>query len=277
MRENSSFFALVFFSCLCLLSCGTTAAPVTSSLPGPAGNGIYGLAETAFWDAAPLNNELIFHGAAGLLSDREESIRLALEDAARKLAVFHTVEGVFYAYTHIGGGALDYRSDIQTALNYDQDYKRYVEELDFDPERDVLQRGNVIFVRARYRPPVPVSIPYTPPPFGENGKPGWIDNPPHISGYAVGLGYAGRRSSPGDTVNKSFESAAFSIIKNTSSLVSGRTESFQGSGAYDVSSTNRSALLARGVLRGFYALDTWTDPQTQGVWILALAREASQY
>jgi hypothetical protein len=275
MWKKVFLFAFVFFFCFYLFSCGTSA-PVEKPVL-PAAGFDESVSERGFWNAVPLNNELIFHGAAGLLSDREESIRLALEDAARKLAVFYTVEGRFSSYTNIGAGALDYRSDIQTSLTYDQDYRRYVEELDFDPGMDMLQRGNVIFVRARYRPPAPVAIPYIPLPFAENGKPGWIDNPPLVSGYTVGVGYAGRHASPGDTVNYSFENAVFSIIKNTSALVSERLESFQGSGAYDFSSTSNSALFARGILRGFYALDTWTDPQTQAVWTLALAREAFQY
>jgi hypothetical protein len=277
MRKKFFLPAFFFFFCFCLLSCGTSAPADKPVLPAAGFDESPGFHENNFWNAVPLNDELIFHGAAGILSDREESIRLALEDAARKLAVFHTVEGQFHAYTNIGAGALDYRSDIQTSLSYDQDYLHYVEELDFDPGRDVLQRGNALFVRARYRPPAPVSIPYTPLPPGGNGKPGWIDNPPFVSGYTVGIGYAGRRSSPGDTVNQSFENAVFSIIKNTSTLVSERAESFQGEGAYDFSATNSSTLLARGILRGFYALETWTDPQTQGVWTLALAREAFQY
>jgi hypothetical protein len=236
-----------------------------------------GFSENNFWNAVPFDNELIFHGTAGVLSNREASIRLALEDAARKLAVFNTVEGRFYSYTRIGAGALDYRSDIRTSLNYDPDYKNYVEALSFDPERDVLQSGNAIFVRARYRSPVPVSIPYIPPPLGGNEKPVWIDNPPYIDGYVVGMGHAGRRSSPGDTVNLSFEDAVFSIIKNTSTLMTGTMEEYQGSGALDYSASLGGGMLAGGIVKGFYVLDTWTDPRTRAVWTLAVAREALQY
>jgi hypothetical protein len=235
---------------------------------GPGGN---------FWNAVPFGDELVFHGTAGVLSDREASIRLALEDAARKLAVFNAVEGRFYSYTRIGAGALDYRSRVESSLNYDMDYKNYVEALVFDPDRDVLQNGNAIFVRARYRSPVPVSIPFISLSAGGMERPAWIDSPPLIDGYLVGMGHAGRRSSPGDTVNQSFENAVFSIIKNISSLMTGVMEEYQGAGALDFSSATDSGLIAGGILKGFYVLDTWTDPRTQAVWTLAIAREAVQF
>jgi hypothetical protein len=272
-KKNFFPFAGVIFVCCCFLSCGTTAPPDKGAAPGKAD----GLSEENFWNAVPVDNELIFHGTAGILSDRGKSIRLALEDAARKLAVFNAVEGRFYSYTRIGAGALDYRSETQTALNYDQNYKSYVESLSFDPERDVRQSGNAIFVRARYRSPVPVSIPPIPRSPGGREKPAWIDTPPLIGGYLVGLGHAGRRSSPGDTVNVSFESAVFSIIKNTSTLMTGTTEDYQGSGVLDFSSSAGGGMISGGILKGFYVLDTWTDPQTWAVWTLAIAREAFHY
>jgi hypothetical protein len=266
---------VVFFAGLCICSCGTSVAADKETFPGTAADEAARY-ERAFWDAAPRNNELVFHGTADLLSDREESIRLALEDAARKLAVFHTVEGRFYSFVSIGAGALEYHVGIRGLLTYDQDYQRYAADLVFDPQVDVRQQENTVFVRARYPAPDPLAIPPVPPSAGR-GKPGWINGPPLISGYTVGIGYAGRHSSPGDTVNQSFENAVFSILKNSSALVSEQLEYFQGTGAYDFSSVTRSALLARGLLRGFYVLDTWTDPHTRGVWTLAIAREAVQY
>jgi hypothetical protein len=273
MRKRVS--VVVFFFCLCICSCGTSAGADKKNSPGTAvdENARY---ERAFWDAAPRNNELVFHGAAGLLSNREESVRLALEDAARKLAVFFAVEGRFYSFVTIGAGVLEYRAGIQGLLTYDQDYQRYAADLVFDRQTGVLQQESTVFVRARYPAPDPLVIPLMPPSEGRE-KPGWIDELPLIAGYTVGIGYAGRRSSPGDTVNQSFENAVFAIIRNSSALVSERLEYFQGAGVYDFSSTASSALLARGLLRGFYALDTWTDPHTRGVWTLAIAKEAVQY
>jgi hypothetical protein len=266
-------YVLILFSLVLLSGCRTVpsrAGPPSAGTdePGPG---------AGFWDATPFDNELVFHGAAGVLSSREESIRLALEDAARKVSVFNSVEGQFYSYTNIGARTLDYSSDAAASLWYDQDYQQYVEALSFDPERDILQHENAIFVRVRYYAPAPVRINYRPPVSGRDIRPEWIDRPPDIAGYTVGVGFAGRRLSPRDTVNSAYESAIFSIIKNISATVSATATDFQGSGAFDFSSASGSTLAARGVLRGFYVLDTWTDPLTLGVWTLAVARDAVQY
>jgi hypothetical protein len=275
--QKRSLFSWLFFSFVLIFSCGTMDSAVEIPVPATGPDKTVGSYERYFWDALPFDNELVFHGAAGLLSNREESIRLALEDAARKLAIFLTVEGRFYSSTEIGAGFLDYRFDIQSVLNYDREYKNYVSALSFDPGRDVLQRGNAIFIRTRYRAPVPVFIPHVSLYLDEKEKPGWIDNPPLVEGYMVGLGHADRRISPGDTVNLSFEDAVFSIIKNTSALVGGTAADYQGSGVLDFSSNVGSSMIAGAILKGFYVLNIWIDPHTQAVWTLAIAKEAVPY
>jgi hypothetical protein len=228
--------------------------------------------ENDFWDTTPLSGELIFHGAAGVRSKREESIRLALEDAARRAAIFTRVEGQFVSYANRGAGFFDYSSEAAGSLWYDENYKNYIEDLIFDPAADVIEERNTVFVRTRYHSPVPAAIRYQSSSFHRDSKPGWVDNPPEISGYVAGVGYAGRRSSHGDTVKASYENAVFSIIKTLFGAVSGTTEEFRGSGTFDFSSASENIITARGVLKGFYTLDFWTDPVNHAVWTLAIAR-----
>ncbi|MDR2020091.1 MAG: hypothetical protein LBQ14_04920 [Treponema sp.] len=251
----------IFMLTLCVFvfsSCRTTSSGVAAS-PQDAGG---------FWDTAPVSGELIFHGAAGVRFDRDASIRLALEDAARKAAMFTQVGGRIVFYGKTGVNFWDYQVDTENSLFIDQDYEKYIEHFTFDSERDVLQEYNTIFVRVRYPSPVPVNIPRLQSSHG-GARPGWIGEPPRIPGYVTGIGYAGRRISYGDTVKDSYENAVFSIIRNISSTVTGNTADVQGSGG---PASNESRIAAGAMLKEFYVLDFWVDPVNQTVWTLAIAK-----
>jgi hypothetical protein len=218
------------------------------------------------------SGHLVFIGGAGLRSNREESINLALEDIARKVAIFHGVEGEFVSRVKTGSSFFDYSSDIQSSLSFNEDYLGFVEALEYDPNADIMQIDNSLFVRARFKGPETLSVRYEPL-HAAGGRPFWIDSPPaEISGYHVGVGYAGRRASHRDTVNASFEAAIFSIIRTVSGQVSTGSVNYQGRGTFDYRSANDATVSARGKLTSLYTLETWTDPSTRGVWTLAIAR-----
>jgi hypothetical protein len=221
----------------------------------------------------PEDGWLVFTGVAGIRSRREESIHLALEEAAKKVSIFERVEGTVISYSNAGGRFLDYRSETTSAVHYNRDYKEYIEKLEYDPDTDVFQHENAVFVRARYKGSL--SLSYQAPPSGSGGKPGWVNNPPDlISGYAVGVGYAGRRNAHRDTVIASYENAILAIIQNQSSKAWSASTGFRGSGFLDYSAANQTGTSANGVLTGFYVLEIWTDPVTRAVWTLAIARPA---
>jgi hypothetical protein len=219
----------------------------------------------------PEGDRLVFTGVAAIRSRRQESIDLALEEAAKKVSIFERVEGTVSSYSKAGGRFLDYRSETTGTVKHNRDYKKYIEELEYDPDIDVFQQENAVFVRARYKGSLPLS--YESPPSGSGGKPGWVDNPPPaISGYAVGVGYAGRRDAHRDTVIASYENAILAIIQNRGSNVRSAGTGFQGSGFLDYSAVNEVGMSAGGVLTGFYVLEIWIDPVTRAVWTLAIAR-----
>jgi hypothetical protein len=68
----------------------------------------------------PEDGWLVFTGVAGIRSHIEESITLALEEAAKKLAIFERVEGSISSYSNQGGRFLDYRSETTSSLDYNQ-------------------------------------------------------------------------------------------------------------------------------------------------------------
>jgi hypothetical protein len=219
----------------------------------------------------PEDGWLVFTGVAGIRSRREESINLALEEAAKKISIFERVEGTVSSYSSQGSRFLDYRFETTGSIDYNRDYKAYIEKLEYDPDIDVFQHENTIFVRTRYKGSLPLS--YQSPASGSGGKPGWVDDPPpEISGYAVGVGYAGRRDVHRDTVIASYENAIFTMIQNQSSKVWGANTGFQGSGFLDYSAVDQKGTSAEGVLNGFYVLEIWIDPVTRAVWTLAIAR-----
>jgi hypothetical protein len=220
------------------------------------------------------SGDLVFIGAAALRSNRDESIDLALRDIARKISIFYAVEGEYVSYNKTGSSLFDYASDTQSSLTFNEDYLGFTENLEYDPAVDVIQIDNTIFVRARFRSPETVRVQYEAPPAAEgNSRPVWVDNPPtEISGYRVGIGYAGHRANHRDTVNASFEAAIFFIIRTVFGQVSADTTNYWGSGTLDYRSTSDATVNARGRLNGFYVLDTWMDTSNMSVWTLAIAR-----
>jgi hypothetical protein len=227
-------------------------------------------AQVNFWNSP--SGDLIFIGGENVRSNRDESINLALQDIARKISIFHAVEGEFVSYNKTGSSFFDYASDTQSSITFNEDYLGFMENLEYDPAADIIQIDNTIFIRARFKGAERIQIDYrTPAPAG--GRPLWVDSPPtEISGYRVGIGYAGRRSSHRDTVNASFEAAIFSIIRAVFGQISADAVNLQGSGTFDYRSVSDATVRARGKLNGFYVLDTWIDPSNMSVWTLAIAR-----
>jgi hypothetical protein len=263
MKRRRIFLAALGFS---LVMAACVSAP---NAPEPESQGEAGT--LGFWKSMP-GQELVFIGGANLRSNREESVNLALLDIARRVSIFQAVEGEFASYTKTGSSFFDYRSDTESSLYFDEDYLGFVESLEYDPVADVVQVGNSIFVRARFKGSPPLTLHYDAPP-GAGGRPLWVDSPPEeISGHRVGVGYAARRSSHRDTVNLSFEAAIFSIIRTVSGHVSSGAVNYQGPGRFDYRSTNDSTVRTWGKLEGFYVLEIWMDPSTMGVWTLAIAR-----
>lgn len=231
-----------------------------------------------FWDTAPSPDFLFFIGASAIRSDQEESIRLALEDAARKVAMYHFLEGRYESHLDAGTGFLEYSAGTVSSLNYDKDYLKYAEELVYDADGDILQWENSLFVRARYpragrEIPSPVKVAAGLP---ANGPPPWVNTPPGgTPGYIYGVGLASRRSYHRDTVNASCEAAVFSLIRNLSSRVTGGTADVWKSSAFGYSGAAGASVSSALSLEGFYVLDVWIDPVSKAVWTLALARENS--
>ncbi|MDR1932122.1 MAG: hypothetical protein LBQ57_04765, partial [Spirochaetales bacterium] len=149
-----------------------------------------------------LQNAPVFLGVSGgFYLSKDRAVNTALRDAARRVSLYHAVEaiiqfdGVYNLQYRITG--VNNKRDII----YDEEYEKYIELLEFDPEKDVYEEHDAVFVRARYKGSGTDRVNYIHPPSNSQRKPRWIENPPsEINGYPAAVGFAERRLSHRDTV-----------------------------------------------------------------------------
>jgi hypothetical protein len=227
-----------------------------------------------FFYSFPGQNGLVFIGAAGKRSNANETLKLALEDAARRVAVFYRVSGEFAVQNNIGSGMFDYTHRVGTKLHYNvRGASQYIDALQFDADIDTFEMGNTFFIRTVFPAALPSAVNYSPVYNGANKKPDWVDNPPNeIEGYEVGIGYSGRYSSMATTYRNSRNNAIFSIIRNINTF-STRTDILYETteSLFGYKTSNDNTTYSFGTLSGFYVLDTWIEPRTNVVWTLAIA------
>jgi len=259
--------ALAVFAALAALAAGCGSVD-RAAVPAPAP------AAMKSFSTAPADGFLVFIGAAGRRSRPGESVDLALRDAARRLAIFREVGVEFSMETRVGAGILDYAVEVFSTLTYDRDYERLVDELVFDEAVDVFEINQAVLARTRYPAGAAVPAAAYPAAAPGGGRPTWVDRPPEIPGYLVGVGCAGRRDAYRDTLNASYENAIHAVAQRAAATAWSRTEHVQGPGFLDYAAATVSGTRTAATLYGFYALDVWTDPDTGAVWTLAVARDA---
>jgi hypothetical protein len=228
--------------------------------------------DAGFWDTRPENGRLVFIGGAAVRENRDEALRFALLDAARKVSIFHGVRGLSVSAVSVGEGSYDFYADAAVEIAFDPEYERYVEELDFDPQTDVLEAEGSVFVRARWTPPLPFGVDFS---SGGKGRPGWVTNPPEtIGGFIAGVGRSNAFSRRHDTLIASYENAIGAILNAVNSHVRSGLASLESSGF--AASVSSNVQIAAGELRQFYILEIWTDPKTGAVWTLGIAKAAGE-
>ncbi|MDR1910150.1 MAG: hypothetical protein LBQ35_09590 [Spirochaetaceae bacterium] len=241
-------------------SCAGEPAPLlVSPAPEPS-------PDRRFWFTRADGEELVIIGSAARRMNRDEALALALEDAARKAAIHDRVTGIIRRREIQQSGFMGFSSDTEMELISSQDYGAYLESLNYDPDTDVLERDNAVFVRARF-PGIPGrGLAFT---LSSGDPPGWTGAPPLFPGYLVGVGFSTAHRNLSDTVKASYDSAIFSIVEGLSSRVS---VSQDDSNTGRASSYAARSSDARATLTGFYVLEIWIDPQTRAVWTLAVAQ-----
>jgi hypothetical protein len=230
----------------------------------------------SFFLSLPSEGGLVFIGVAAKRADPDETLRLALEDAARRVAVFHKVSGEFAVEGHDDPGIFNYINNTYMTLHYDREgYGRHLESLLFNAGMDTLEMENTLIVRTVFPAALTVPVRYRPV-YDADQKPSWVDTPSlEIEGYTVGVGFSDRYSSMADTYTNSYHNAIFAIIGNTATLSRSNTTLYEDNGSlFGYEASVYDVTYSYGTLTGFYVLDTWFDPKTKTVWTLAIAEKA---
>jgi hypothetical protein len=254
--KPSTFFSLIaLFLGLSLFNCAGT----------PSGKPEAGYPNTRYPAGGP-----VFTGVSnGRYLSKDRALTLALQDAARRVSFFHSVEAVIESSEIYNPRFRISQVQDKRKLIYDTDYEKYLRLLEFDPKRDVYEEHGALFVHAVYTGETEGTAGYR---YGaRSGKPLWIENPPAESGglfYAVG--FAGSRLSHKDTVIASYEDAVYALVKNNFS------KTYTSQQADENTLLDTSLVLVSGVVKGFHVLETWRDPKSGAVWTLAAAREVNR-
>lgn len=217
----------------------------------------------------PERNSLIFLGVSGPMYKPEAEIDAAREDAARKAAMYHGLTASFTSTQGMGTNALDYYSDSNFQMEYDQELDRYIDKLTYNPEHDVTNSSGAIFIRFSYPGIYPVDINYKSAKEAD-GSPEWIKHPPlEIEGFMAQVGFARRQLRIRDTIAKANEDAIANLIsRSSSSLKISDT----------VNNDSTSSVITQqssGKLLYFMILETWINPEDLSVWNLTIARNTN--
>ena len=217
------------------------------------------------WLTTPSNssNTLTVIGVASQEIWREDEILAAKVDAARRVAMFHSLYGVIIH--RVGPYSFERTANFEFGTNYTE----FIEQLRFDPEHDVKRYGGAVLVRFSYTTRVtPVNFVFR---HDGRGRPEWLVTHilPDVPGYIAMVGFAGNQMWLRSTIMQSLENAAERMIAAISTRV--RLEQIYVSGFGLVP---YAYLTSEAALRNFRVLEFWIDPTNGSVHTLAIARLA---
>jgi hypothetical protein len=228
-------------------------------------NSLEAVFDSGYWVTRPSGSVITVFGVAGRRGNREDGVRLALLDAARKIALYHGVHAESVSVLNQGSGTLDYFSDFDYRLELRRTPEEFLDALMFDRDRDLLEKNGVVFVRARYAGVSDV------PPYGSalvDGVPDWTKNyAATVPGYLAGIGYSKNKGSLQKTCEASYENALVSLLPQLSTRVASDVADVNGG------RVTRNATLSEGDLAGVIILETWLDRKTNAVWTLVAATQ----
>ena len=227
------------------------------------------------WISGPHNGQLIIIGVSGRLSKPDDEIEAAKQDAAQKVAMYHGIRGSYEVVNTSGPyGFFDFSHDSKLDLVPNNNYEQYIERLTFDPEKDVIRGESAMFfgdaatfIRFKYSPSDSL-VNYSPE--GGTGRPSWVNSVdlPQYEGYTTVVGFAGKRHTLRETIYKSCESAAATLI--STAPTTGDIKDVVVTG-YNSSALATIKLKSEGTLSNFQILGHWID-QNGAVSTLAIAR-----
>ncbi|MDR1147672.1 MAG: LPP20 family lipoprotein [Spirochaetaceae bacterium] len=220
--------------------------------------------DSGYWVTRPSGSAITVFGVAGRRGNRDEGVRLALLDAARKAALYHGLHGESVAVLNQGAGALDYFSDFDYRLELRRNPEEFLDALIFDRDRNLLEKNGIVLVRVRYTGVSDI------PPYNsvlEDGVPDWTKKyVVTIPGFMAGIGYSKNKGSFQKTYEASYENALVSLLPQLSTRVDSNTSDVAGG------RSSHNVTRSAGDLTGVMILETWFDRRVNAVWTLVAAR-----
>jgi hypothetical protein len=225
--------------------------------------------QSGYWITRPSGNSITVIGVSNRMVKRESEIDAAKTDAARKIAMFHGVQGRIESYSRTGSaGYFDAINISNVELLYDKNYENYIEQLKYDPQKDVLITDNALYIYFKFNASME-HLNYSSVK-DNNGRPVWVNSPLHkIGGYMAAVGFAQKQRWIKDTFAKSTDDAAARLIQTISTQFSNLEKTRVGGSASGDIYTKSEAKLNK-----FLVLEQWIEPVTGNVYTLALARES---
>jgi hypothetical protein len=222
--------------------------------------------KTGYWITNSSDNGLTIIGISNPMVRRQDEIKAAKEDAARKIAMYFGVYGRIETISNTGGNIYEYTATTNADIIYDTNYEKYIDNLRFDEKNDVLITTEAIFVRFQYDTSVTRINHNT---GFINNRPDWINNRnmPDIDGYVTSVGMARNQRRLKDTVYKATEDAVIRMIQDLSTRINTKEVSVSGQG-----SSSYIREVSRGNLNNFQVIEFWIEPETRYVYVLAIAR-----
>ncbi len=217
------------------------------------------------WNTLPHNSHLVFFAASNRLMDREEETEAALENASEQAAKCFGLIGEARFLKQRKAGGIGYLQDIR--VEYDErSAHALLDDLDITSE---YRDNRNTYIRAELPLTAPIENTYTLEK-DDNGRPLWIDTPPAISGYLVGVGVAQRKRAFIDSINAADEKALEELLKQVSTTI--RTihsrHTIENVGTiHDTTSLET----AKAHLTGFYVLSRYREGNYY--YTLAVARK----
>ena len=282
MLKNKLSFLAVLVPVFLFLSCANIPffrGKNSESVQSQGGFAQYDSSESAqeqktgrHWICGAQDGQLIIIGVSSRLSKPNDELEAAKQDAARKAAMYHGVQGSVVSVNRTSSNIMEYTSDSVISLNYDTNVDRYLERLSFDPEKDVVRTAGVsgtpgaVIVRMKYSAPDLVNVNYNS--VTRDGAPSWTNNRdlPEVPGYITAVGLSGKKAQLKDTITSSMHAAAARLIEVASTQFSIMEKSSSNAGS---SSSMQSR--SEGRMNNFQVLEFWTA-DNGSVYTLAIAR-----
>jgi hypothetical protein len=269
MTKTAFFLTVAVFLSSCasfgLLINPDDSRNAVESVPSP----VQGQNKASYWITRPSGDALTVIGVSSPMLKRESEIDAAKEDAAKKVAMFYGLYGSIETTHNVGANFFDYVNDSNIDIKPNQDYAMYIDQLTFDPKKDVLITDGAIFVTFRHST-AGMNVNYTPS-LNADGRPEWTfsRNLPHFDGYITAVGFARNQMRLKDTVYKSTEAAIVRMIEDLYMEMQINDTVRTGHG-----STGAIYAKSEGRLNGFHVIEFWIDPKTGYVYTLAIAKKA---